>query len=406
LSAGATASPSVASNCGFNVYILEDVIVYNGTLLVTQSDTLASIRSQTLIRNTTSPLSLSITFPRYAAVNASSLTIFAPIDVEAAIVVQDYDVTTDSGLFQMLVSVEYPFKFSSVTMRSSGGAGINVYPSIADSQEGYQCLAASEDCSVLYDLYVNGTFCALSGFFAVEFGISCRAGVVNCPLQGGENANVTWTATSTNLCGSVNRNVSLSVGLASYLNSEMSTARQGFLIGQTMYFEATASSTDVTISVANVFLKNCTLFFGEGSPTTTPLVILEGGEFGSAATSSVGSDVQILNADGNQMSIFASTQLFTVPTDYNISVVVECYIGVQYNNVAYSKRFILGGDNKDLPKLPKRQVTPTFSQTDVASAQVDLASTDVKATQDTVSSANFSNPLFFLILVISLSLLL
>jgi hypothetical protein len=200
LSAGATASPSVASNCGFNVYILEDVIVYNGTLLVTQSDTLASIRSQTLIRNTTSPLSLSITFPRYAAVNASSLTIFAPIDVEAAIVVQDYDVTTDSGLFQMLVSVEYPFKFSSVTMRSSGGAGINVYPSIADSQEGYQCLAASEDCSVLYDLYVNGTFCALSGFFAVEFGISCRSGVVNCPLQGGENANVTWTATSTNLC--------------------------------------------------------------------------------------------------------------------------------------------------------------------------------------------------------------
>jgi hypothetical protein len=61
-------------------------------------------------------LSLSITFPRYGVVNTSALTIFAPISVQAAIVKQGFDVVAHWGQMRMLVSVEYPFKFSSAAM--------------------------------------------------------------------------------------------------------------------------------------------------------------------------------------------------------------------------------------------------------------------------------------------------
>lgn len=404
----AVGSTSQKSKCGFSVYEVENVVIFNATLMVTQHDVLQQIRGQDVLRSTTSPLSLSISFPKYGVVNTSELTIFAPIDVRAAISQQSYDVLEHEGLFRLFTSVQYPFALDNIVMLESGNNGIIITPSVAVNQESYTCPPANSACNKLYDLVITGDICRISGQFKVKFDIICRT-TDNCPLLGTETVELTWTTDSSNLCGVTNGSASLDISLNTYL-SGFSTERKGFLIGQTIYLQAAAESDEVLVE--KIFIKNCSIFYEDGSaPNPAERLILTDGTVSSMATSPSPLYVASVGpAPSRQATIIVDPSLFTIQPDGNVTVSIGCFIGVQFKNVAYTKRVVIGGGQ--LQKL-KRGVTPSFSTSGYSSTQIvvgnqNLESNTQYGTQQPTSSAALSQPiaLFAVILISAIVLLL
>ena len=148
-------------------------------------------------------------------------------------------------------------------------------------------------------------------------------------FSGGEHAVVTWLTDSSNLCGVFNQNVSLSVDLKTHYKNDFASPRKGFLINQTIYLQAEASSPDVTID--KTFIKNCTIYYGENSPSPADKLILSGGT-ASAAAISADYPTLISSIDKVSFAIIVDKSLFDVTEDLNITAKIGCFIGVQYLN--------------------------------------------------------------------------
>jgi len=340
--------------------------------MVTTVDDLGTIRGEDVERTMTNSYPFSVTFPRYAVVNNSEVDVYGPIDVIAAITEQDFDPISKSGTIRLYTSIQYPFLLTVPTINPP--TGINSFISLDSNQTGASCTTnPSTSCSQYWLVYLNATqFCQISGDFRAEFTVACQNTLnsTQCPLQG-DNVNVTWTSSSSNFCGLVNRNVSLSVALNSY-REDYSTAKTGFLMGQTVYFQASSSSSDVTIS--STFLMNCTLFV-DGNAGVNVLLGGNSSTAGTAQSSAVHPVSNVLT----EVSIDITSTYFNPPTDGSIPSVLQCFVGVEYLDVSYSKRTV----------VLKRSV-PTQTDSMEASANFQVSSEE-NNTNYVPSSSSASN---------------
>jgi len=347
-------------------------------------------------------LVVSITFPKHASVNTSNINVFAPIRLETAIISQTYDLVARTGKFRLLTSLQYPFELDpTITVLASGNdADLVLTPSVSETQAPYACLSTHGDCNRVYDLAISGDICEISGNFQLRFNIICRAAETNCPLLGSETATISWDASSSDFCEVINGNANLNVFLKAYL-SGYTTERYGFLMGHTIYLEATSSSTQVTIDTT--YIKSCTIYYQGGSPA--PVQILSGGTSAAPATSASYSDY-VAATSLTRAIISVHQDLFSVPFDQNITVSIGCVIGVEYQGVIYTKRMVLGEGK--LPVL-KRGANPTFSSAGYASQQFVISNPSMESNtqqpnHEPISSGNFVEPFAMLAMVLIASI--
>jgi len=149
-------------------------------------------------------------------------------------------------------------------------------------------------------------------------------------------------------------------------------------MGQTAYFKATSSSSDVTIS--NTFLMNCTLIVGN-----TATDVLLGGNSTSEATAQ-SSAVHPVSNDLTKVSIDITDTYFNPSTDGSVSATLQCFIGVEYQDVSYSKRTFI---------LLKRTSIPTSTGFGQASANFQISPEENNTNPDPTSISSGSERLVF-----------
>jgi len=360
------------AHCGLSQVSSSDLIIFTGTVTVHTIDHVSIDRDSDIIRDTYSPYTFTVTFPRNVEVNSSALAIFAPISVQAAIIRQEYNKNSLEGLIQLFTSVQYPFFLSGATITATNGLDVSIVQGTTVScPTGFPSGSANAAaCNVIFDISVIEA-CNLNGTYTVHFDIQCQPEVnsLDCPLQG-ESVNITFSTWSNNFCGKFGNEIDLSVSMQSYL-PDGSTPRNAFLPDQVMYFRAQTSSSMVQLS--DTYLINCSSVYN----TDAAILIYSGGSLagngspqglGSGAAFTVGTHT---NATA-EFNLKATNALYPVPVDESRPAYITCWIGVDYvNNIAKrSSSHINVNLGKSAVALNKRAVTSSSSTQASASFRV------------------------------------
>jgi len=346
-------------NCGLSSEASSNWIYYNGTLNVEQIDVLPSIRGESVNRTMNSPFAFEISFPTNVQVQSSETTVYAPIEVDAAVVSQTYTLSSKAGLIQLYTSVQYPFLLVPTSMTTTT-SGANVAISLGQT---VSCPASGPGpCNVIYNINITSSsaLCSLDGTYTANFTLQCESGIVgDCPLQGNWVA-ISFEVTSSSLCGAFGNQVDISAVMLSYLDSGNTVQRNAFLEDQRMFFRVTTSSN--AVSLFKTYVLNCSSIFDASSS-----LLYSGGSVGApGTTTTVGGNadfsVGAATATSAAFSLTATAELFPVDPDQSANCVVECFLGVEYQD-ALSKRSVVD--------IVKRSASGV--QDSVASAQFTVA---------------------------------
>ena len=312
--------------CGLNRTETAQSITFDGWIDVFQQDILGTIRGTPITRNLSTNFEYKVVFPKTLSVQ-STIQVFAPILVDAAIVSESYDATAMQGQLNLFSSVQWPFELvqPQVAINST-----QLFPTIANlSQDCANNSACSENWNISIAL---SNICNFSGTYAASYQIICNPLYTGqCPLQG-ENATVIFSIVSQDVCGVFTENIDLNGTLNSYL-SDFATERAAFIIGQVSYWKLDVYSTKATIistdllGVSTQFgLTNATLF-NLNQTTSTGNVT----NFSSISSSATEVRFQF-NVD---------PAVFPIATDQNAPATVVALVSVNYQNTQQQKRSVL-----------------------------------------------------------------
>jgi hypothetical protein len=327
----------LSSSCGLAQTNNTDTIVFTGTILVNQVEILSEINGQNITRSIDTPFNFQLIFPRNVQVNSSDPVIFAPINVEAAVTHVGF--TMPFGDINLFTSIQYPFILTNPSV-SINSSSLNGFISVLSTNG---CPAESY-CTTTYEIDVNGTSgapCWLNGTYTVSFDIACNsAWTNNCPLEG-NTVEIVFSTTSSNLCGLFSDTVDISATLSTYASNVASNTQETFLQNQFIYLRAVTTSQQV--SLVNTYLLNCTSIYDPNSAST--LLYSSGSSLNNGAVSSPALDASFTlisnNATQANFKLNATYELYPIPTDSYASMVISCWLGVEYQDVITSKRNVL-----------------------------------------------------------------
>jgi len=208
-----------------------------------------------LTRNFSQPIPFEVVFPKSITLQATNITIFADVIVDAAIVQQTFNPLNlpfpGLGYIELFTVTLWPFKL--VPPFSITGNGAKFLMNIsANAQDGVTtCLNNGQNCEQYWDIYLQplAGVCDLDGTFNFSFGFGCSdAFENNCPLTGSNSTGViTFIIASEFLCPVVVDTVDLAGSLVTYQDAQHTSTKVNFLVDQTIYFVALVSSTKVSI---------------------------------------------------------------------------------------------------------------------------------------------------------------
>lgn len=251
--------------------------IWRNDLFVRHHDMLSVFRGTPVYRDTQHTFGVQLKFRTTVEVS-TTLSIFAPVNLLAAITRQQFDPDTGLGTIEFTTSLQWPFELTNPRMNDQP---VNLSISVGSAQ--LNCGAATGNvCNQKYALTIvpGPEICTLSGPYTLTFDIVCRGSPADCPLDASVTANVTGFVFSENFCAGLDIDIGLIGSMEAYADSDMSVPKTSFLPGQAVFFKISLSTdgtgeiTDSKITDMKVDNGNQTTFLREaGQPTAAGLSV-------------------------------------------------------------------------------------------------------------------------------------
>jgi len=312
---------ATAALCGWTVDRSQSgFVVYKNHLYVRHDDEVSSFRGVPVMRDTIHAFPIQVSFQTVVEV-ATSLNIFAPVNLLAAVTLQTYDPAVSQGNINILTSLQWPFYLQSVSL-----GNIPVTLTAVASGSDVDCVNSTGNaCTQLYSIVIDPhDACTLSGGYQLNFVIGCRGDPTQCPLDSNTNtAVVSATINSENFCNGIQIDIGLTGTLAVYQDSAFVTPKSNFLHAQTAYFRASLS-TDGTASIVSSTIEQIRISDGTNTRfLLDPNITADG--------SSVGlSIISAQPAANPAFSFIPNEEVMPVPVDEQLSYTVYATIRVGY----------------------------------------------------------------------------
>jgi len=332
---------TLLQSCGFNATVYPDTTVLKAAINVVQIDDLGSIRGNNITRTQNTPIDVELTLSTDIKVNSSSVTVFAPISVQAAVVFVGYN--SSEGVIQLYTSVQYPFELSNLPNVTVANGALNVSVLVSSTNN----CPTSSDCRKTYEIDVinkvgGGTPCWLNGTYTLSFGkVECNPLYTtgNCSVESSETATIIFDVISDNLCGSFSQNIDISANATSS-ESLQGESQDTFIQGQVMYFSFQTYSALVNLS--STYVMNCTSFYDSAAG----ILLYSGGQYSSSGSNSVvGAQANFAidssGATSVQFHFTAIPALYTIVADTSVDATISCWLGVLYEDVAGKRNNIV-----------------------------------------------------------------
>lgn len=331
--------------CIFNKTVTDQWLIFEGEMIITNEEYLGQLTlpgtNITLTRTIISDLPFVVRYPTGITLSTANVTVFGVVDIQAAIVYQEFT-TSDSpppgtGLVKLETLVQYPFLLLNPVFLTSNDSQL-IVTIFGDPGNGVStCLADGQDCIQLWDIYIypDTTQCTMSGLYLFGFTVACFPSFSPCPLvNSSTDATVSFILTSGYFCAQIVETVDLRGQFTSYGDSNYLQPKSNFLVGQEIYFLITVASTQATIISTNI--TQLVAGFSNGTLVT----LYQGGDNTPSGTSlnlMVAVDVGLPTQDTIQL--YLSPQFFSVDNQLSQAVNFEVYVQVTYFNT--QKRTIM-----------------------------------------------------------------
>jgi hypothetical protein len=312
---------ATAALCGWTIDRSQSgFVVYKNHLYVRHDDQLSSFRGVPVMRDTIHVFPIQVSFQTVVDVS-TSLNIFAPVNLLAAVTLQTYDPAVSQGNINILTSLQWPFYLQSVSL---GNIPVNL--TAAASGSDVDCVNSTGNaCTQLYSITIDPhDACTLSGGYQLNFVIGCRGDASQCPLDSNTNAAVVSASiNSENFCNGIQIDIGLTGTLAVYQDSAFSTPKSNFLHTQTAYFRASLS-TDGSASIVSSTIEQVRISDGTNTRFLLDQNITADGSSLSFAL------INGQPAANPAFSFVPNEQVMPVPVDQQLSYTVYATIRVGY----------------------------------------------------------------------------
>jgi hypothetical protein len=265
---------SFGKSCGWNITDTDSQKIYSGNVYVKQIEKIGELRGTPLTRSIKSVIPMKVKFQKNIEVEYK-VQVFAPIQMEAAIIKQEYIPGPPSaGNFEFITQAQYPFMIDNDTPVVIQAIPSPITTNIKISENSPIC-TANQPCTQNWEMPIvtNGA-CSFTGLYQLRLKLKCHSSITdpaNCPLGSTpQYAVVQIEVNSENFCTVVNVDIKLKGDLKSYEESSYTTPKNAFLQGQIGYFKATVSSEQATLLTSKIRRASWTqgnstkVFFDEG----------------------------------------------------------------------------------------------------------------------------------------------
>lgn len=322
--------------CIFNRTVTADWLIFEGEMIVTNEEYLGQLTlpgtNISLTRTIISDLPFLVRYPTTIILDPSNVTVSAPVDIQAAIVYQEFT-TSDSpppgtGTVQLETLVQYPFRLTNPLCLTTNNSHLVV--TVAGSAENgvSTCLDNGQNCVELWDIniYPDSTQCTMNGLYVFTFTVACVS-LSNCPLGNNNTATVSFVLTSEYFCPQIVETVDLTGEFNSYADSGHLQIKENFMVEQEIYFTVTVSSTAATIVSTNV--SQLVVQFSNG----TNVILYQGG-----ANTAQGNflDLIVVNDAGSptqdNIQLYLNPQFFGFTNELSQVMNFVVYVEVSFFN--------------------------------------------------------------------------
>ena len=311
---------TTAVDCGF---VLDNGTpgfqIYRNNIYVKHHDLVSVFRGTPVYRETIHTFPVELKFKTRVEVS-TSVSIFAPVNLLAAITRQTYDIPSQTGILEFTTSLQWPFELSGASIN-----GIPVQLSANLSSVDVACSqTVGEACTQRYTLSIDpGVACELTGDYALVFTLICRGDQTLFPLDPQTvAANVAGSVNSENFCTGLAIDIGLTGSLSVYGDAAYSLPKTAYLAGQVAYFRA-ALSTDNTATITSSTISEVRINDG-----TTTKYLRQNGNNVADGTSVGLADVSASPANAPAFSLTPNNNVFVVPVDeqvqYTVTAVIMC----------------------------------------------------------------------------------
>lgn len=238
--------------CLFNRTVTADWITFEGIMIVQNTENLGLLapnRPFELTRTIVSNLPFLVQYPRFIDLN-HYIQVYAPVDVIAAITNQTFEYSANClpgyGYITLETTVQYPFYLDQPAWIKTSAPGL--YPTIISNSV---CGDNINQICVQNWLFkiTPKNICALTGIYLFNYSIACQPSAgSSCPLDSStDTGTITMNIESEYFCPQIIQDVDVSGSLESYEDSGHTHHKNGFFLGETIYFEILLNSSKATI---------------------------------------------------------------------------------------------------------------------------------------------------------------
>jgi len=265
----------LSQTCHFQEVVDPLFSILEGEVAITTSEKVAVFQDVPIRRTTVSRYLLEARFPRSAELSSSQVDIVSPLDLLAAVSLQEYSFEEDRATIEITTSVAWPYQLENGTSTLVGN------PSFGYSLEfaTLSCDQLTEDtaCHQITTLNITNIrsfACHFDGIYGFEWNFDCRLGFSPCPPPPGPNTiSLNATIQSGDVCQQLTMDALLSGTLESFSTSAFDSETIFFHPNERIYLMATLSSS---VTIESIELQNLKLFYGpetlqllqDGSPTS------------------------------------------------------------------------------------------------------------------------------------------
>jgi hypothetical protein len=230
----------------------------------------------------------------------------------------------------------WPYKLANFAINSNPGTASLYVPTLVSSTCPNSNTVA-DSCTQIFRIAItNGAACTLNGQYDLEWEITCQqtGGVnpVECATEPGALANAALVVVSEDFCATISTTTPLSGSLSVYSDLAHSNPRAGFLVGQTLFWQVSVISPNVTLTGTTI---NSVKLTAPGQPDVLLYSNLALGADGTAASFATSSSA-VDTADFQ----FTLTEglISTLADDSRRSYTTRVIIDVDYQDVVTTKR--------------------------------------------------------------------